>query len=131
MSRSELLDLYFFDARSKLIDIAAFLDRVERAEGRADARLDHFREALGKLIQPAMPGQSSSTLATRHWNRSMPPPKPRSAAPGTRSLTAFTHFRHALHRTARPHGQSHDRRLRGHGYGRLPCRLRAGILGRI
>jgi len=34
MTRQHVLDLYFMDARSKLIDLAAFLDRVERAEGK-------------------------------------------------------------------------------------------------
>ncbi len=49
MNRQELLDLYFMDARSKLIDIAAFLDRLDRADGEADFRLAAFREALGQL----------------------------------------------------------------------------------
>lgn len=46
MTRQELLDLYFMDARSKLIDIAAFLDRVERGTGDADFRLDALKAAL-------------------------------------------------------------------------------------
>ena len=29
--RKNILDLYFLDARARLIDIAAFLDRVDRA----------------------------------------------------------------------------------------------------
>ena len=37
------------DARSKLIDLAAFLDRVDRAEGEADFRLVAFRQALKEL----------------------------------------------------------------------------------
>jgi hypothetical protein len=49
MTRNELLDLYFMDARSKLIDIAAFLDRVDRGTGEADFRLAAFREALQEL----------------------------------------------------------------------------------
>jgi len=49
MTRQQVLDLYFMDARSKLIDIAAFLDRVQRAEGSADFRLDAFRLALTRL----------------------------------------------------------------------------------
>ncbi len=49
MSRGELLDLYFMDARSKLIDLAAFLDRLDRAEGEADFRLTVFLEALQRL----------------------------------------------------------------------------------
>jgi len=49
MTRQQVLDLYFMDARSKLIDLAAFLDRVERAEGKEDFRLFAFRDALSKL----------------------------------------------------------------------------------
>lgn len=32
-SASELLDLYFLDARSQLLETAAIFDRIERAEG--------------------------------------------------------------------------------------------------
>ncbi len=49
MNRQQLLDLYFLDARHKLIDLAAFLDRVERAGGKDDFRLKSFRSALAKL----------------------------------------------------------------------------------
>jgi hypothetical protein len=49
MTRRQLLDLYFMDARSKLIDLAAFLDRVDRGEGEADFRLGAFRKALTEL----------------------------------------------------------------------------------
>jgi hypothetical protein len=46
MTRQQVLDLYFMDARSKLIDLAAFIDRVERAEGGEDFRMEAFRNAL-------------------------------------------------------------------------------------
>ncbi len=49
MTRQQVLDLYFMEARAKLIDIAAFLDRVERAEGDADFRFTGFQEALARL----------------------------------------------------------------------------------
>lgn len=49
MTRQEVLDLYFMDARSKLIDLAAFIDRVERASGQEDFRMKSFREALQKV----------------------------------------------------------------------------------
>lgn len=48
-TQQEILDLYFLDARSRLIDLAAFLDRVERAKGREDFRLKAFRKALREL----------------------------------------------------------------------------------
>jgi hypothetical protein len=49
MTKQQILDLYFLDARHKLVELAAFLDRVERADGKDDFRLKAFRSALGKL----------------------------------------------------------------------------------
>ena len=49
MTRQQILDLYFMDARHKLIDLAAFMDRVERAEGDEDFRMKAFCEALNEL----------------------------------------------------------------------------------
>jgi hypothetical protein len=49
MTRQEVLDLYFMEARAKLIDIAAFLDRMDRSEGKADFRLAGFKDALKEL----------------------------------------------------------------------------------
>jgi len=46
MTRQQVLDLYFLDARHKLIEVAAFLDRVDRASGEADFRLHALSEAL-------------------------------------------------------------------------------------
>lgn len=49
MTRQQILDLYFMDARHKLIDLAAFIDRVERASGPEDFRMQAFRDALNAL----------------------------------------------------------------------------------
>lgn len=49
MTRQEVLDLYFMDARCKLIEIAAFLDRVDRAGGADDFRITEFRKAMREL----------------------------------------------------------------------------------
>jgi len=49
MTRQQVLDLYFMDARSKLIDLAAFLDRVDRADGSEDFRITALRTALNEL----------------------------------------------------------------------------------
>jgi hypothetical protein len=49
MTKQKVLDLYFLDARHKLVELAAFLDRVERASGKGDFRLKNFRAALAKL----------------------------------------------------------------------------------
>jgi hypothetical protein len=49
MTRQQVLDLYFMENRAKLIDIAAFLDRVERSEGEPDFRFTAFENALKEL----------------------------------------------------------------------------------
>ena len=49
MTRQEILDLYFLDARGKLIELAAFLDRAGRTKGNDDFRLKAFRKALKEL----------------------------------------------------------------------------------
>ncbi len=49
MSRQEVLDMYFMDARHKLIDLAAFMDRVDRSSGIHDFRMQAFDEALKHL----------------------------------------------------------------------------------
>jgi hypothetical protein len=52
MTHERVLELYFMEARSKLVDLAAFLDRVERAEGKDDFRMIAFRQALQELPRP-------------------------------------------------------------------------------
>jgi len=49
-SKKELLDLQFVDARHKLIDLAAFLDRIDRHEGEDDYRYAALKNALPILL---------------------------------------------------------------------------------
>ena len=77
MNRQELLDLYFMDARSKLIDIAAFLDRLDRAEGEADFRLAAFQTALKELA-----GNDPTRAKNVLLSLSDPTSEPIAAAPG-------------------------------------------------
>ncbi len=42
----ELLDMYFLDARSQMLETAAILDRIERAEDGAKAMDDHRLKKL-------------------------------------------------------------------------------------
>lgn len=50
-SKKDLLDLQFIDARHKLIDIAAFLDRIARHPGDDDYRFAAFKAALPILLE--------------------------------------------------------------------------------
>lgn len=63
MKRQEILDLYFLDARAKLIELGAFLDRVQHAEGVDDFRMKAFRKALGLLTAPGSNKAKEALLA--------------------------------------------------------------------
>jgi len=60
MTRQQVLDLYFMDARSKLLDLAAFMDRVDRGSGDEDFRMKAFRNALNALA--ARKGRAEKVL---------------------------------------------------------------------
>lgn len=50
LTREQAVDMYFMEHRAKLIDIAAFLDRVDRSgAGADDFRMAAFRDALAIL----------------------------------------------------------------------------------
>ena len=48
--KTNLVDLGFMDARIKLIDIAAFLDRIDRHDQTDDYRVSALKEALPELL---------------------------------------------------------------------------------
>lgn len=57
----DVLDLYFLENRARLLEVASFLDRVERAgvAEAADYRLEAFKSALALLLRPS-PGKTSA-----------------------------------------------------------------------
>jgi hypothetical protein len=55
LSATELVDEYFIENRTKLLDIAAFLDRVDRTDpacASSDFRMRTFTEAVAALVSP-------------------------------------------------------------------------------
>ena len=84
MTRQQVLDLYFMDARFKLIELAAFLDRVDRAEGQADFRLEAFRHALRELDDNKTERAKQVLLAL-----SDPTTEPIDTAPGKGAVGAW------------------------------------------
>lgn len=60
-TKKDILDLHFMDARYKLLDIAAFLDRIERHPGDADFRLEGLKKALPILLSD-QPGRAKAVL---------------------------------------------------------------------
>jgi hypothetical protein len=51
-TKQKIIDLYFMDARCKLLDIAAYQDRVDRHEGQIDFRHKEFLKALEAMLNP-------------------------------------------------------------------------------
>ena len=50
MTRAQVVDAYFMEHRARLLDVAAFLDRVDRAgAGADDFRMQAFRRAIAVL----------------------------------------------------------------------------------
>ena len=84
MTRQQVLDLYFMENRAKLIDLAAFLDRVDRASGDADFRLTAFRQAMAHLAD-AEPGRARAVLLAL----SDPTTEPLERAPGKGAVGAW------------------------------------------
>lgn len=87
VDRKKVLDLYFLDHRAKILDIAAFLDRYDRAEGAPgepeDFRIDAFRDAL-KILMEDEPGRARRVLEALSDHSTEPIP----VAPGKGAVGA-------------------------------------------
>jgi hypothetical protein len=84
MTRQQVLDLYFLEARSKLIDLGAFLDRLDRAAGDEDFRMAAFRKALAGLSQPGSDKAREALMAFTD-----PTTEPIPVAPGKGACGAW------------------------------------------
>ena len=80
LDRKTLIDLGFIDARAKVLDIAAFLDRLDRAPG-ADAPTDFCVEAIRAALLIALDaGPTRAERILKSW--SDPPTEPVTRADG-------------------------------------------------
>lgn len=61
-TKKDILDLYFIDARHKLIDVAAFLDRIDRHEGDEDFRIDAMGKAIEAMLTPGDKSRAEAVL---------------------------------------------------------------------
>ena len=86
MTRQQVLDLYFMENRAKLIDLAAFLDRIDRATGEADFRIEAFRQALGHLSDKGPEAERARNVLLA---LSDPTSEPIPQAPGKGAIGAY------------------------------------------
>jgi hypothetical protein len=63
LSKERILDLYFMDARCKLIEVAAFLDRLDRSSGFGDFRETSLLSALN-VLSDSQPNRAQRVLMT-------------------------------------------------------------------
>ncbi|MCS6851003.1 MAG: hypothetical protein NZ700_07510 [Gemmataceae bacterium] len=82
LSASQALDLYFLEARCKLLDLAAILDRIGRGAGAAavknDPRLEQIRQALDVLRdQSGGRAERIQHIFSLEYDPSWPRPTPR------------------------------------------------------
>ena len=85
MTVKRCLDEYFLEHRAKLLDVAAFLDRIERSAGFSSTQLDFrhkaFLEALQKLSEHPL-GKSANRTEMVHLIFSDKSEKPLDSAAG-------------------------------------------------
>lgn len=78
LNRNTLIDLGFIDARAKVLDIAAFLDRLDRAPG-ADAPTDFRVEAIRAALLIALDaGPTRAERILKSWSDPTTEPVTRS-----------------------------------------------------
>lgn len=51
LNKQEILNLQFIPARHKMLELAAFLDRLDRADGADDFRVSGMRKSLSILLE--------------------------------------------------------------------------------
>lgn len=87
ISKTQVLDLYFLEHRAKLLDLAAFLDRYDRAsgagDGPADFRIDAIRASI-KILSDTEPGRARRVQESLSDRSAHPIP----VAPGKGALGA-------------------------------------------
>jgi len=63
MNASEILELYFIENRARLLDIASFLDRIDRYEGADEAKADYCYQAFMHAIDLLRTSGKERTVA--------------------------------------------------------------------
>ena|ERR1043166_6972475 len=79
---AKALDNFFFEARAKILDLAAFLDRIERGENAAevngDPRMAKIRRGLQALLESGdRRAEQVQQIFSLEYDASWEKPKPR------------------------------------------------------
>lgn len=82
LTKKQLLDLQFIEGRARLIDVAAFLDRVDRHEGEADVRMKYYEAALAAMVGAKSQRARAVLEALSDHSEEMPETAPFQGASG-------------------------------------------------
>jgi hypothetical protein len=88
MNATEILDLYFIENRARLLDIASFLDRIDRYQGAGEARNDFRYRALLQALDLLQSGGAERTVAIQR-SLSDPTSEPIESALGLKAFGAW------------------------------------------
>lgn len=88
LTAPEVLDLYFIENRSRILDIASFLDRIDRYPGAPEARADYRYHALVKTLRLLVEAPGDRTKAIQ-VSLSDPSTEPLDSAVGLKAWGAW------------------------------------------
>jgi len=88
MRANDILDLYFIENRSRILDIASFLDRIDRYEGAEEARADYRYQAFARIVKLLSEPTGNRTKAIQ-VELSDPTTEPLESATGLKAWGAW------------------------------------------
>jgi len=81
MAATDLIDRYFLENRARLLEVAAFLDRVDRCDDAETGRADYRYQALCQALRLLCERETDRTLGV-HECMSDPTTEPLESAAG-------------------------------------------------
>jgi hypothetical protein len=93
MRAQDILDLYFIENRSRILDIASFLDRIDRYDGAEEAMADYRYKALIKVLGILAQSPSERTKSIQ-LALSDPTSEPLDSAVGLKAWGAWQGAQH-------------------------------------
>ena len=88
LTASQVLDLYFIENRSRVLDIASFLDRIDRYPDAQEARADYRYQAFVKTLRLLVEAPDARTK-TIQVSLSDPTTEPLDSAVGLKAWGAW------------------------------------------
>lgn len=93
LTAPQVLDLYFIENRSRVLDIASFLDRIDRYEGADEARAEYRYQALMRTLRLLVESPGDRTRAIQ-LSLSDPTSEPLDSAVGLKAWGAWEGAQH-------------------------------------